>query len=103
MLDAVEQVALVCLPVLAHQGLAPGVSQVLDALLSAEVEFDPDPLVLRVDQAVGVATEAMHVAEGAGDAALAHDDRHLVERFGQQASRNPSCCRRSSCPCADRA
>jgi hypothetical protein len=45
-----------------------------DTLLSAEVEFGPDPLVLRTDQAVRVAAEPVNVAERAGDAALALDN-----------------------------
>ncbi len=59
------------------------VGQVLDALLGVEVELDPDALVSRVDHAVGVAAKAVHVAVGEGDPAVAHGDRHLVERFGK--------------------
>ena len=33
--------------ILADQGFGLGVGQVLDALLGAEVELDPDPLIRR--------------------------------------------------------
>ena len=39
----------VAFAIFCHEGLSLGVGQVLNALLSAEVEFDPDPFVLGVD------------------------------------------------------
>ena len=75
--------------VVADDRLGLGVGQVLDALLGAEVELHPEALVLGVDEAVGVAAEAVHVAEAARDAAIAHDDRDLVQRLGQQRPEVP--------------
>ena len=66
-----------------------GVGQVLDALLRLEVELDPVALVLRVDEAEGVAGEAVHVAVGGRNAAVAHDDGDLVQRFGQRGPEVP--------------
>ena len=64
LLDALVQVALVAFPVLADDRLGLLIGQVLDALLGLEVELDPVPLVLGVDEAEGVAAEAVHVAVG---------------------------------------
>ena len=75
--------------VLADDRLGFGVGQVLDALLRLEVELDPAALVLRVDEAEGVAAEAVHVAVGRRDAAVAHDDGDLVQRFGQRGPEVP--------------
>ena len=57
-----------------------GVGQVLDSLLRAEMEFDPDALVRRIDHREGVATKEVHMAEALRDAAVRHDDRNLVQR-----------------------
>jgi hypothetical protein len=39
---------------------------------------------MRIHEAVGMAAEAMHVAEASRNPALAHDDRDLMQGFGQQ-------------------
>src|ERR1700693_758167 len=75
--------------ILADEGLGFRVRQVLDALLGTEVEFDPDALVCGVDETVGVAAETMHMAETPGNTALAHDNRDLMQRFGQQCPEVP--------------
>ena len=54
-----------------------------------EVELDPGALVCGVDEAEGVAAEAVHVAIARRDAAIAHDDRDLVQRLGQQRPEVP--------------
>ena len=82
--NGVEQVALVAFAVLADQRLGLGVGQILDALLRLEVELDPEALAGRVPEAVGVRAKAVHVAVARRNAALAHDDGDLVQRFGQQ-------------------
>ena len=87
--DAVEEIALMALAVLADQRLGFGIGQILDALLGPEVEFHPDALIVRVDEAVGVAAETVHVTEAFRNAALAHDDRDLVQRLGQQRPEIP--------------
>ncbi len=67
-----------------------GVGQVLDALLRLEVELHPEALVVRVDEAEGVAAEAVHVADRYfGSAAIAHHDGDLVQRLRQQRPEIP--------------
>ena len=80
-LDALKEVALVALAVFRDDRLGLLVGQVLDALLRVKVELDPDTLAFRVDHAVCMAAEPVHVAVGVGDPAVAHGDRHLVERL----------------------
>ena len=48
-----------------------------------QVELDPDTFILGIDHAEGVAAKAVHVAVGIRDAAFAHGDGDLVQRFGQ--------------------
>ncbi len=81
--DALVEVALVAFPVLGDDRLGLFVGQVFDPLLGLQVELDPVPLVLGVDEAEGVAAETVHVAVGGGDAPVAHDDGDLVERLRQ--------------------
>jgi len=88
-LDVLEQVALMGLAILADQSLGRGIRQILDALLAAEVELHPDPLVLGVEETIGMAAEAMHVAKAARNTALAHDDGDLVKRLWQQRPKVP--------------
>ena len=87
--DALVEVALVALPVLGDDRLGLLIGQVLDPLLGLEVELDPVPFVLGVDEAEGVAAEAVHVAVGAGNAPVAHDDGDLVQRLGQRGPEVP--------------
>ena len=88
-LDGFIKVALVAFAVVSNDGGGFGVGQVFDALLGAEVEFHPKTLVLRVDKAVSVRAEAVHVAVAGGDAAVAHHDGHLVEGFRQERPEIP--------------
>src|SRR5258705_3011426 len=62
-LDIFEQIALMAFAILADEGLGFHVRQIPDALLGAEVEFDPDALVCGIEEAVRVAPEAMHVTQ----------------------------------------
>ncbi len=80
---------MVVFPVLGDDRLGLFVGQVFDALLGLEVELDPVPLVLGVDEAEGVAAEAVHVAVGIGDTPVAHHDGNLVERLRQGAPEVP--------------
>ena len=65
------------------------VSQVLDALLGAQMEFDPDPFIFGIDHAEGVTAKTMHMAIGEGNAAVTHDNGHLVQCFGQRSPEIP--------------
>jgi hypothetical protein len=87
--DALEEVALMSLSILAYQGLGLGIGQVLDALLSAKVEFDPGALLPRIKKTVSMAAEAVHVAKAARDTALAHHDGDLMQGLRQQGPEVP--------------
>ena len=75
--------------VLAHQGSSLSIRQIFNALLRAEMEFDPKAFVLCVDKAESVRTKTMHMAIAGGDAAIRHDDGDLVQRLGQQGPKIP--------------
>ena len=87
--NALEQVALMALAVLGNNRFRFLVGQVLDALLGAQVEFDPDTFILGIDHAEGVTAKAMHVAVGIGNTAVAHDDGDLMQRFGEGSPEIP--------------
>jgi hypothetical protein len=61
--DGVEQVPAGALPVARAEGGRLFVGEVFDALLGAEVELHPHPLVVRVEHGEGVLAIEMHVAE----------------------------------------
>ncbi len=82
-LDGLVEVALEALAVAADDLRRLRIAEVLDALLGAPVELDPAALIVGVDEAVGVRAEAVHVAVAGRDAAFAHDDGDLVQRFRQ--------------------
>ncbi len=88
-LDGFKEIALVTFAVLGDDGFRLGIRQVLDALLADPVEFHPGALIFGIDQAEGVGAKAVHVAVAGGDAALAHGDGHLVQRFGQRSPEIP--------------
>jgi hypothetical protein len=88
-LDRVEQVAAVAFAIAGDKGRSLGISEVLDSLLRAEMEFDPDPLIGGVDHRESVAAIAVHVTEALRDAAVGHGDGDLVERVGQQRPEIP--------------
>ena len=71
------------------------VGQVFNALLGAEMEFHPKTLACFVPEAVGMRTEAVHMAVAGGDAAVAHHDGNLVQCFGQQRPEVPVVCGRA--------
>ena len=54
------------------------IGQVFDALLGLKMKLHPEPLIGGVDEAEGMAAEAMHMPIGFGDAAVTHQDGHLV-------------------------
>ncbi len=61
----------------------------LDALVDLEVVLDPEGLAVGVDPPVGVRGVAVHVPEGARDAAVTHQPEHLVQRLGAERPEVP--------------
>jgi hypothetical protein len=60
------------------------IGQVPDTLTALEMELDPEALVLGIDEAESVTAEAMHVAVGAGIAAITHQEADLMQRRPNQ-------------------
>ncbi|KAG1395850.1 hypothetical protein G6F59_013919 [Rhizopus arrhizus] len=89
LVDGGEQVAAVAFAVMPDQDLRLCVGQRFDALLADEVELHPEALAVGGGEAVGVRAEAVHVAEAARDAAVAHHHGHLQQGFGQQRPEIP--------------
>ncbi|MNL09835.1 hypothetical protein D3C87_1306100 [compost metagenome] len=87
--DVLVQIPQIAFPVLADHHRSLGIGEVFDALLADEVKLHPHPLVVPVDQAESVAAEAVHVAETGGNTTITHDNRHLVQRLGQQRPEIP--------------
>src|SRR5258708_16038902 len=52
--------------------------EILDSLLGLEMPFHVKQLVLRVDQAVCVTAEAVHMTVAIGCAAVREENRHLM-------------------------
>ena len=88
-LDALVQVALRTLAVLGDHFGSLGVGQVLDALLGLEVELDPEALVVRIDEAEGMAAETMDVPIALRQAAVAEVDGQLMQRLGEVREKVP--------------
>ncbi len=88
-LDRLEQVAAVVVGVLAGDAIGLGLGEELDALVGLEVVLHPEALARGVDPHVGVAGVAVHVPPGRGDAAVAHQPRHLVRGLGRQRPEVP--------------
>ena len=88
-LDAFIQVTLMAFAVFGYYCFGFFISQVLDALLCFQVELDPEPLVLGIDEAEGMAAESMHMAVRIRNTAVTHDDGHLVQRFRERGAEVP--------------
>ena len=65
------------------------VAQILDTLLGTPMIFYPHPFSFRVDEAVCVRAESVHVAVGCRDASVGHDDRDLMKGFGKHGPEVP--------------
>ncbi len=76
-------------PAFADHCLGLCIGQVFDALLGAEMEFDPAALILGIDEAEGMAAETVHVAVAGRNAPVAHDDGDLVQGLGQRGPEVP--------------
>jgi hypothetical protein len=88
-LDRLIEVALMRLAIVGDFLRRFGIGPVLDALESLEVEFYPEPLVLRIDERVGVRAEAVDVAIALRQPAIRHQDCHLMQTFRRQRPEIP--------------
>ena len=88
-LDGLVQVAEVAVGVLGGHRLALGGGVELDALVGVEVVLDPVLLTARVLPEIGVAGVTVHVPPALGDAAVAHEDGHLMGRLRRQGPEVP--------------
>ena len=87
--DTLKQIALRAFAITAHQFGGFSITEVLDALHTLEMKFHPMALVGCIDEAEGMAAETVHVAIRGRNAAIAHDDCDLVQRFRQQGPEIP--------------
>ncbi|MNR28823.1 hypothetical protein D3C85_1461660 [compost metagenome] len=79
--DRLEQVTLCVIRIGTGQACRICRGQVFDPLLGLVVPFHPVPLAIGVDQAVGVATKAVHVTVTVGNAAVREQNGDLVQRL----------------------
>ncbi|MNQ94856.1 hypothetical protein D3C85_1103940 [compost metagenome] len=79
--NGIEQIALGVIRVSAGQARSIRWSQVLDPLLGFVMPFHPMTLATGANQAIGVATEAVHVAVTIRDASVRKQDCDLVQRL----------------------
>ena len=87
--NGLEEVTLMAFPVVGDELGRFFVGKVLDTLLGAPMILYPHPLTLRIDEAIGVRTESVHVSVGGRDASVGHHDGHLVEGFGKHRPEVP--------------
>ena len=59
-----------------------GVTQILDTLLAAQVELDPDPLIAGVNQAEGMTAKSVHMPVAARNAPVTHGNGDLMQSLG---------------------
>ena len=88
-LDGFEEVAYTAVGIFAPEHFCLFLCNILDTLLGDKVEFHPYTPPVAVDEAVGMATETVHVAERCRYAPVRHVDRDLMERFGQHRPEVP--------------
>ena len=87
------------LPILCHKPSSSFVREILNTLLTPEVELQPSALVLGIEHREGVTSEAMDMPEGIWNSVVRHDDCVLMARLWKKDSRSPGYSER----CADRA
>ena len=61
-LNRIVQIALIAFTVFADHGFGFGIAQVFNALLGTEMEFHPETLIGRIDEAVRMRAKTVHVA-----------------------------------------
>ena len=87
--DGVVQVLVQVGGVLAAQALGLLGGEAANALVGLEVELDPEALAGGVDPLIGVRAEAVHVAEGGGDAPVAEQPGELMGGLGRVGEEVP--------------
>ena len=90
-----EQITLMTLAVFCYNGCRLFVGQVLYTLLGEKMELDPHAFALRINQTIGMGTEAVHVSVGCRDATVGHDDGDLVKSLRQHSPEVPVVLRRT--------
>jgi hypothetical protein len=77
--DSAKQIRLERLAVLGDDRLGLSVGEEFMALLGLEMEFDPEPLVLRIDERIGMRAVTVHETRALRQTAVAHQNRGLVQ------------------------
>ena len=75
--------------ILARHFIGLSLGEEIIALLGLEVVLNPEALAFGVNPLVGVRSEAIHMAQGSGQTAVAHQPGYLVRRRGIQAPEIP--------------
>ena len=76
--DAFKKVALMRFTVFGNDSFRFLIGQIFDSLHCTQVEFYPDTLVVRIDKAVCMTSESVHVAVRIRDTARTHGDSYLM-------------------------
>ena len=89
--DVVEQIGAVVVAVGPRQlvGFILAKVGIAVALIGVEVELDPEFLALGIDQRIGVAGIAVHLAPVFRNTAVAHEIGHLMRAFWRQGPEIP--------------
>ena len=87
--NGIVKVSLAAFTVTTNQFCCFCIGQVLNALLSAEVEFHPETLIIGINKTIGVATKTMHVTITHRNTTIRHHNGDLVQCFWQQSPEIP--------------
>src|SRR5574344_507717 len=87
--DGVIQIALMAFSIFSNDFSSFFVSQILNTLLSHQMELHPKANSVFIDKAIGVRTKAMHVAIRSRNASIGHHHRNLMKSFGKHCPKVP--------------
>ena len=76
-------------PVMRHNHGSFLVAQILDTLLGTPMKFYPYSFAVRIDEAIGVRAESVHVSIGSRDASVGHNNGDLMKCFGKHRPEVP--------------
>ena len=65
------------------------IGEILNPLLSFEVKFAPETLVLSIVKRISMTSKKMHVPERRRNASVTHDNGYLVKTFREQSPKIP--------------